>query len=175
ARAVACRRQCDPRRRRVERSRHAAVGRVGRDGRSRRRARPRPVRPSGDAGGRARPPLRRAARRLPGRARKSARDRVQRRSKSSRNPVKETVMQVHKTVSRAEWLEARRALLAKEKELLHAKEQLRRETRDLPWVKVDKAYLFEGPDGKETLSELFAGRSQLIVKHFMLGPGWQQG
>ena len=84
-------------------------------------------------------------------------------------------MQVHKTVSRTEWLEARRALLAKEKELLHAKEQLRRETRDLPWVKVDKSYVFEGPNGKETLSDLFAGRSQLIVKHFMLGPGWQQG
>jgi len=84
-------------------------------------------------------------------------------------------MQAHKTVSRAEWLEARRALLAKEKELLHAKEQLRRETRDLPWVKVEKSYVFDGPNGKETLSDLFAGRSQLIVKHFMLGPGWQQG
>jgi predicted dithiol-disulfide oxidoreductase (DUF899 family) len=84
-------------------------------------------------------------------------------------------MQVHKTVSREEWLEARRALLAKEKELLHAKEALRRETRELPWVKVDKAYLFDGPDGREMLSDLFAGRSQLIVKHFMLGPGWKEG
>ena len=84
-------------------------------------------------------------------------------------------MQAHKTVSRAEWLEARRALLAKEKELLHAKEQLRRETRDLPWVKVDKTYVFDGPNGKETLSDLFAGRSQLVIRHFMLGPGWQQG
>src|SRR6185369_2117682 len=84
-------------------------------------------------------------------------------------------MQAHKTVSREEWLEARRALLAKEKELLHAKEALRRETRAMPWVKVDKTYVFEGPAGKETLSDLFAGRSQLIVKHFMLGPGWKQG
>jgi predicted dithiol-disulfide oxidoreductase (DUF899 family) len=84
-------------------------------------------------------------------------------------------MQAHKAVSREEWLEARRALLAKEKELLHAKEALRRETRDLPWVKVDKSYVFDGPNGKETLSDLFAGRSQLIVKHFMLGPGWEQG
>jgi predicted dithiol-disulfide oxidoreductase (DUF899 family) len=84
-------------------------------------------------------------------------------------------MQAHKTVSREEWLEARRALLAKEKELLHAKEALRRETRDLPWVKVDKTYVFVGPTGRETLSDLFAGRSQLIVKHFMMGPGWQQG
>lgn len=84
-------------------------------------------------------------------------------------------MEAHKTVSRDEWLDARRALLAKEKELLHAKEALRRETRALPWVKVDKSYMFDGPNGKETLSDLFAGRSQLIVKHFMLGPGWKQG
>jgi predicted dithiol-disulfide oxidoreductase (DUF899 family) len=84
-------------------------------------------------------------------------------------------MQAHKTVSREEWLEARRALLAKEKELLHAKDELRRQTRELPWVKVDKEYVFEGPNGKETLSELFAGRSQLVVRHFMLGPGWKEG
>jgi predicted dithiol-disulfide oxidoreductase (DUF899 family) len=84
-------------------------------------------------------------------------------------------MQAHKTVSREEWLEARRAHLAKEKEFLKAKDELRRETRELPWVKVDKDYAFEGPDGKETLSDLFAGRSQLIIKHFMLGPGWKEG
>ena len=84
-------------------------------------------------------------------------------------------MQAHKTVSREEWLEARRALLAKEKEVLKAKDALRRETRDLPWVKVDKEYVFEGPNGKETLSDLFAGRSQLVVRHFMLGPGWKEG
>lgn len=84
-------------------------------------------------------------------------------------------MQAHKTVSREEWLEARRALLAKEKEVLKAKDALRRETRELPWVKVDKDYVFEGPNGKETLSDLFAGRSQLVVRHFMLGPGWKEG
>jgi predicted dithiol-disulfide oxidoreductase (DUF899 family) len=84
-------------------------------------------------------------------------------------------MQAHKTVSREEWLEARRALLAKEKELLHAKDEMRRQTRELPWVKVDKEYVFEGLNGKETLSELFAGRSQLVVRHFMLGPGWKEG
>jgi predicted dithiol-disulfide oxidoreductase (DUF899 family) len=84
-------------------------------------------------------------------------------------------MQAHKTVSREEWLEARRALLAKEKEVLKAKDALRRETRELPWVKVDKEYVFEGPNGKETLSDLFAGRSQLVVRHFMLGPGWKEG
>jgi predicted dithiol-disulfide oxidoreductase (DUF899 family) len=84
-------------------------------------------------------------------------------------------MQAHKTVSREQWLDARRALLAKEKELLRAKDELRRQTRDMPWVKVDKSYVFEGAGGKETLGELFAGRSQLIVKHFMLGPDWQEG
>jgi predicted dithiol-disulfide oxidoreductase (DUF899 family) len=84
-------------------------------------------------------------------------------------------MQAHKTVSREQWLDARRALLAKEKELLRAKDELRRQTREMPWVKVDKNYVFEGPNGKETLGDLFAGRSQLIVKHFMLGPDWQEG
>jgi predicted dithiol-disulfide oxidoreductase (DUF899 family) len=84
-------------------------------------------------------------------------------------------MQTHKTVSRDDWLDARRALLAKEKALLKARDDLRRETRDLPWVKVDKTYVFNGPNGKETLSDLFAGRSQLVVNHFMLGPGWSEG
>jgi len=84
-------------------------------------------------------------------------------------------MQTHKTVSRDEWMAARRELLAKEKELLHATDAVKRQARELPWVKVDKAYVFDGPNGKETLSDLFAGRSQLIVKHFMLGPGWQEG
>jgi predicted dithiol-disulfide oxidoreductase (DUF899 family) len=87
----------------------------------------------------------------------------------------EVPMQAHKTVSREEWLEARRALLAKEKEVLKAKDALRQETRELPWVKVDKEYVFEGPNGRETLSDLFAGRSQLVVRHFMLGPGWKEG
>ena len=84
-------------------------------------------------------------------------------------------MQAHKTVSREEWLDARRALLAKEKAHLKAHDALARERREMPWVKVDKDYVFEGPNGRETLSDLFAGRSQLIVKHFMLGPDWQEG
>ena len=84
-------------------------------------------------------------------------------------------MQAHKTVSREEWLAARRALLVKEKELLKAKDALREQTRALPWVKVDKEYVFDGPNGKETLSDLFAGRSQLVIRHFMLGPGWKEG
>jgi predicted dithiol-disulfide oxidoreductase (DUF899 family) len=84
-------------------------------------------------------------------------------------------MQTHKIVSRDEWIAARRALLDKEKALLKAKDAVRRETRELPWVKLDKAYQFDGPNGRETLLDLFAGRSQLIVKHFMLAPGWKEG
>ena len=84
-------------------------------------------------------------------------------------------MQTHKIVSRDEWIAARRELLAKEKEQLRTTAALRRQTRDLPWVKVDKNYLFEGPNGTETLSDLFGGRSQLIIKHFMMGPGWKEG
>ena len=84
-------------------------------------------------------------------------------------------MQAPKIVSREEWLAARRELLAKEKEMLKAQDELRRETRALPWVKVEKSYVFEGPTGKETLGDLFAGRSQLIIKHFMMAPGWKEG
>src|SRR5260370_14435064 len=84
-------------------------------------------------------------------------------------------MQTHNTVSRDEWLKAREDLLAREKAHLKAHDELARERRALPWVKVDKNYVFDGPNGKETLSDLFAGRSQLIVKHFMLGPDWQDG
>jgi predicted dithiol-disulfide oxidoreductase (DUF899 family) len=79
----------------------------------------------------------------------------------------------HQTVvSEAEWLAARKELLAKEKELTRQRDELSRRRRELPWVKVDKNYVFDGPNGKETLADLFAGRSQLVVYHFMLGPGW---
>lgn len=81
----------------------------------------------------------------------------------------------HNIVSQSEWLAARKALLAREKEFTKARDQLSAARRALPWVKVEKNYVFEGPNGRETLSELFAGRSQLIVYHFMLGPGWVQG
>ncbi len=84
-------------------------------------------------------------------------------------------MQAHKIVSREEWLAARREHLAKEKAVLEARDALRRETRELPWVKVDKIYEFEGSDGKQTLNDLFTGRSQLVIKHFMLAPGWKEG
>jgi predicted dithiol-disulfide oxidoreductase (DUF899 family) len=84
-------------------------------------------------------------------------------------------MEPHKVVSRDEWLAARKAYLAKEKEFTHARDELSRQRRELPWVKVDKAYVFDGPHGKETLADLFEGRSQLIVYHFMFGPGWKEG
>jgi predicted dithiol-disulfide oxidoreductase (DUF899 family) len=84
-------------------------------------------------------------------------------------------MQPHKIVSRDEWLAARKAHLAKEKEFTKARDALSRQRRELPWVKVEKAYAFDGPDGRETLGDLFDGRSQLITYHFMLGPGWEQG
>jgi predicted dithiol-disulfide oxidoreductase (DUF899 family) len=84
-------------------------------------------------------------------------------------------MEAHKIVSAEEWLDARRALLAEEKELLRAQDALAAKRRALPWVKVAKQYVFEGPDGRESLSDLFAGRSQLVVKHFMMAPGWKEG
>ena len=84
-------------------------------------------------------------------------------------------MEDHPVVTRDEWLAARRRLLGKEKDFNRARDRLSAERRDLPWVKVDKPYVFDGPGGKQTLADLFAGRSQLIVYHFMLGPGWEQG
>jgi len=84
-------------------------------------------------------------------------------------------MEPHKIVSRQEWTEARKAFLDKEKEFTRARDRLSAERRALPWVKVDKAYVFDTPEGKKTLAELFDGRSQLIVYHFMLGPGWEEG
>jgi predicted dithiol-disulfide oxidoreductase (DUF899 family) len=81
----------------------------------------------------------------------------------------------HKVVSSEAWLAARKAHLAKEKELTQRRDELSKERRELPWVKVDKRYFFDGPAGKETLADLFDGRSQLIVYHFMFGPGWKEG
>jgi len=78
-------------------------------------------------------------------------------------------------VSRDEWIAARRELLAKEKELTRLRDQLNARRRELPWVKVEKTYAFDGPNGQETLADLFAGRSQLAVRHFMFGPGWEEG
>ena len=72
-------------------------------------------------------------------------------------------------------LAARKNYLSKEKEFTRLRDELSRQRRGLPWVKVEKEYLFDGPGGKETLSDLFEGRSQLIIYHFMFGPGWEEG
>ena len=84
-------------------------------------------------------------------------------------------MEPHKIVSQSEWMAARKELLAKEKEFTRARDRLAAERRSLPWVKVDKAYVFDTPNGKKTLAELFGGKSQLVIYHFMLGPGWDEG
>lgn len=84
-------------------------------------------------------------------------------------------MKAHKIVSRDEWLRARKALLAEEKEFTWLRDRLSAERRALPWVKVETPYLFDGPQGKQTLPDLFDGRGQLIIYHFMFGPGWDHG
>jgi predicted dithiol-disulfide oxidoreductase (DUF899 family) len=84
-------------------------------------------------------------------------------------------MTTHTIVSRDQWVTARRRLLAKEKELLRLRDKLSSERRELPWEQVDKQYVFEGPAGDETLADLFAGRNQLIVYHFMFAPEWEAG
>jgi len=84
-------------------------------------------------------------------------------------------MQNNPVVSHAEWIEARKALLAKEKQLTQAREELSRARRDLPWERVEKSYEFDGPQGRETLAQLFDSRSQLLVYHFMFDPDWQAG
>ena len=81
----------------------------------------------------------------------------------------------HPIVSSDRWLAERKALLAREKELTHLKDQVARERRALPWVRVEKNYVFDTPDGPRTLAELFDGRSQLIVQHFMFTPGAEEG
>ena len=81
----------------------------------------------------------------------------------------------HKVVSQDQWLEARRSLLLKEKEFTRLREELSQERRELPWEAVSKDYIFDGPSGRHSLSDLFDGRSQLIVYHFMFGLDWSAG
>src|SRR5262249_14762829 len=101
---------------------------------------------------------------------------VIRRSRSNRHDnQKEETMEPRKVVSRDEWLAAREQHLKKEKEFTRLRDRLSAERRELPWVKVEKNYVFDSPKGKETLADLFAGHSQLIVYHFMFGPDWEQG
>ena len=84
-------------------------------------------------------------------------------------------MSTHNVVSHGQWLAARRELLAKEKEFTRARDALSALRRELPWERVEKNYVFTGPAGKETLADLFAGRSQLVVYHFMFDPAWAAG
>ncbi len=84
-------------------------------------------------------------------------------------------MQTHPVVSQEQWLAARKALLLKEKEFTHLRDKINAERLALPWVRVDKKYVFDTPKGKKDLAELFDGRSQLLVYHFMFGPGWDAG
>src|SRR5216684_3835708 len=78
-------------------------------------------------------------------------------------------------VSPKEWIEARKKLLVKEKEFNRLRDELSQERRTLPWEKVDKEYVFVGPNGKETLAQLFGESTQLIVYHFMFAPEWEAG
>jgi predicted dithiol-disulfide oxidoreductase (DUF899 family) len=84
-------------------------------------------------------------------------------------------MTAHRIVSHEEWIKASQALLAKEKQFTQLREEMARERRALPWEKVDKGYVFEAPEGRVTLADLFEGRGQLIVQHFMFGPDWTEG
>jgi len=93
--------------------------------------------------------------------------------KNETNPG--TTRAPHKVVSRSDWLQARRRLLEREKQLTRQQDELARQRRELPWVRVDKEYRFEGSNGVETLGDLFRGRSQLAVYHFMFGPEWTAG
>jgi len=84
-------------------------------------------------------------------------------------------MEQHKVVSHDKWIAARKAYLAEEKAFTRARDALSRKRRELPWEKVEKNYVFGTPQGQQSLAELFGGKSQLIIYHFMLGPGWEAG
>jgi predicted dithiol-disulfide oxidoreductase (DUF899 family) len=81
----------------------------------------------------------------------------------------------HPVVSRDRWIAERKTLLAREKELTRLRDQIACERRALPWVRIDKNYVFDAPEGQRTLGELFEGRRQLLVQHFMFAPGWEEG
>jgi predicted dithiol-disulfide oxidoreductase (DUF899 family) len=83
--------------------------------------------------------------------------------------------ETRKVVSHKEWVTARKKLLLKEKKFSKLRDELNRQRRQLPWVKIEKQYAFDGPTGQVTLGDLFGGRSQLIIYHFMFGPGWKEG
>src|SRR5712671_861425 len=87
-----------------------------------------------------------------------------------RSPISE-----HPILSREEWLPLRKELLRKEKELTRLRDSLNAERRALPWIRIKENYIFEAPEGKVSLTDLFAGRSQLVIYHFMFGPDWEEG
>ena len=101
--------------------------------------------------------------------------------KNQKNPAPaapgraEVALDNHPVVPRKEWLAARAMLLEREKEFTRLRDALNRQRRELPWVKVGKSYVFDGPRGKETLADLFAKKSQLVVYHFMFSPAWDEG
>ena len=84
-------------------------------------------------------------------------------------------MTTQRIVSHDDWMKASKALLAREKEFTRQRDELAQARRELPWEKVEKTYVFDAPEGKVTLAELFAGKGQLIVQHFMFGPDWNEG
>jgi predicted dithiol-disulfide oxidoreductase (DUF899 family) len=89
--------------------------------------------------------------------------------------ITETITTSHPIATKENWLQARKDLLSKEKELTRQRDELSRMRRELPWIEVTEDYVFEGPNGPETLSQLFAGRGQLVIYHFMFGPEWAEG
>ncbi len=89
--------------------------------------------------------------------------------------VAETTITNHSVVSADRWVAERKALLAREKELVRLRDEIARERRALPWKRVERDYVFDTPDGPRSLADLFEGRRQLMVQHFMFGPGWEQG
>ena len=84
-------------------------------------------------------------------------------------------MTTHTVVAKDEWVEASKRLLAKEKEFTRLRDQLSAERRALPWLRIDKDYIFDGPNGRETLAQLFGDQSQLVIYHFMFAPEWEVG
>lgn len=94
---------------------------------------------------------------------------------TSKAEMKALTMPLPKIASKEEWLKARKELLAEEKALTHARDALAAKRRELPWVKIEKSYAFDAPTGKKSLADLFEGRSQLFVYHFMFGPDWKEG
>jgi predicted dithiol-disulfide oxidoreductase (DUF899 family) len=95
--------------------------------------------------------------------------------RSTMSQAERSTVEDHAVVSAEEWITARQSLLASEKEFTRLRDELSRKRRALPWVRVEKSYVFDGPDGQETLEQLFQNRSQLVVYHFMFPPDWKEG